>query len=125
MSSSRPTDAEAVLAALSRVRIAGSNERVCQDALEQALTAAGLEFRREEALGPADRIDFLVGDVGIEVKMQGSRGAIIRQLGRYAKHGEVRELILASSVRRILYSIPPEVLGKPVHPHLLQGRAPA
>lgn len=112
---------DSTLAALSSHRIVGLTEFDAQNGIEEALTAAGIEHSREHRLSDRDRIDFLVGAVGIEVKIKGSRSALIRQLGRYAGCSEINELILASSVRRLLYAAPEGVLGVPIHKHLLQG----
>jgi hypothetical protein len=42
-------------------------------------------------------IDFLVGDVGLEVKTQGSVPAIFQQLQRYASFAAVRSLLLVTT----------------------------
>lgn len=115
------TQTSDILTALTSHRIVGMSELDAQNGIENALAAAGIEYSREHRLSDRDRIDFLVGTVGIEVKIKGSRSALIRQLGRYARSDEVDSLILASSVRRLLYAVPDTVLSKPVHKHLLQG----
>lgn len=110
-----------LLEALSAYRIHALDERFCQEAIEKALIEQGVDFEREARLSPRDRIDFLVGSIGIEVKVKGTRSEIIRQLGRYARSERVQEIVLASTVRRVLYQVPSEVLAVPVHGHLLQG----
>lgn len=110
-----------ILAALSAYRIIGQTEKGVQDGIEYALTNSGIAHSREHRLSDRDRIDFLIGNVGVEVKIKGSRAPLIRQLGRYSRHGDIEELILASSVRKLLHTAPDDVLGVPVHKHLLQG----
>lgn len=112
---------EEILTTLSARRIVGLSEAVVQDSIESVLRQAGIEHIREARLSERDRIDFLIGDIGIEVKTKGSRSSLIRQLGRYAQHEQVNTLILASSVRRLLYASPDDVLGVPIYKHLLQG----
>ncbi|WP_345477972.1 hypothetical protein [Nesterenkonia rhizosphaerae] len=92
-----------------------------QSTISEALTSAGIDHTREYRLSRRDRIDFLIGTVGIEVKIKGSRADVIRQLGRYAESQQITELILACSMRRLLYGVPNEILGVPVRKHLLQG----
>lgn len=90
-------------------------------ALEGALVAAGHDVEREVALGPRCRIDLLVGAVGIEVKTAGAAATVARQLQRYAKAEQVRELLLVTSVARHL-RMPETIGGKPlVVASLLQG----
>ena len=48
-------------------------------------------------LSAADRIDFLVGRVGVEVKIGQPRRQILRQLERYAGSDRLDELLLVSS----------------------------
>lgn len=117
-----PNNGMEILAALSTRRIVGLSEADVQKSIAVALDEAGISCEREARLSDRDRIDFLVGDVGIEVKTMGSRSAVIRQLSRYAQSDDINELILASSVRRLLFAIPEEILGVTVHKHLLQGR---
>lgn len=116
-----PATAGEILLALRSHRITGLAEKDIQAGISQALTTHEIEHCREYALSGADRIDFLIGSVGLEVKVQGSRASVIRQIARYAGHDEITEIILASSVRRLLYAVPDDILGVPVIKHLPQG----
>lgn len=116
-----PLTAEDVLAVLSRFRISGPTEAVIQARIEQALKTAEVEHQREVELSPKDRIDFMVDSVGVEVKIQGTRAEIIRQLSRYIHSDRVTEIVLAASSRRLLSSIPDVILDAKIHKHLLQG----
>ena len=77
------------------------------------LTEAGLTFTHEAKLAPGCRIDFLVDDIGIEIKKgKLDAAAVHKQLMRYAACGGVSTIVLLTqrSVR-----IPKTVMGKPVH----------
>lgn len=113
---------EAVCAALSRYRFTGRNERAYQDAIESVLTDCGLEVEREVILTPQDRIDFMVGGLGIEVKTDDTRARVIRQLGRYAGHERVQALLLVSSKPELALSIPPVIHDVSVRGLALRGR---
>lgn len=106
---------------LARYRIFGVAESVVQAQIEQALRNEGVDFLREVEIAPGDRIDFMVGSVGIEVKIKGNRAPIIRQLARYIGNDRVDEIILAATSRKILASVPDEIIGMAVTKHLLQG----
>ncbi|PMS08584.1 hypothetical protein C0Z17_29500, partial [Trinickia caryophylli] len=54
--------------------------------------------------------DFLINGIAVEVKTRSPRKAIFRQLSRYAKHEEVRALILLTGTSM---QLPPEINGKP------------
>lgn len=72
-----------------------------EDELQQGLTAAlesaGYEPLREVRLGSRERIDILVGTIGIEVKTAGSAPDLLRQLKRYASHEAIDALVVVTS----------------------------
>lgn len=74
--------------------------------------------RREEPLSQRDRPDFLVSvggfTVAVEVKVQGARSAVLRQLGRYAEHDTVAALLFVSGRRTLAAGVPAVIHGKPV-----------
>lgn len=109
------TSTRTLLGVLQRVRAEPTNERAVQDAIERALALAGIAFVREAQLGEGDRIDFLVGHVGVEVKTQGGVGEIHRQLLRYARRPQIRALILVSTRAVIARGAPVGIGRKPVH----------
>jgi hypothetical protein len=96
----------------SRVRGIGTEESV-QETIATVLTAARVSFERECRLSKQDRIDFLVGRVGVEVKVGGGLSAVIRQLHRYAQSDMVDELVLVTS-KLTLARVPAELNGKRV-----------
>jgi len=85
-----------------------------QDAIATALTAAGVPFLREHKLAPGDRIDFLAGTVGLEVKIGGSLANLTRQLHRYAQSPRIAELVVVLGRRR-LEGLPSMLCEKPLH----------
>lgn len=89
------------------------NEAELSDALADALVAAGLPARREARLGDRDRIDLLVGNVGVEVKVAGSLEALTRQIQRYAHAPEITELVVVTD-RAALRAVPHAIAGVPV-----------
>lgn len=105
--------------ALARYRMPVSVERELQDSVERALRAEKLEFRREVTRG-ADRIDFVVGSVGVELKVKGSVSEVSRQLERYALWPELTELLLVTT-RGSHLALPPIVGGKPLVIHIAKG----
>ncbi len=95
------------------------NEKGLQHGVGIVLAGRGLEFTPEVPLSPRDRIDFLVGDVGIECKSNDSNGgtslaAVTRQLMRYAYSDRVKELILMTTMSKHR-NLPPEMNGKPLY----------
>lgn len=88
---------ETLVSLLGRHRFPLAREKETQSAIAAALTALDLEFRREVDLGDRNIIDFLVGGIGIEVKIAGSARAIHRQCVRYCETGRLSGLILATS----------------------------
>lgn len=59
---------------LTRLRLPGGPEKDVQAAIASAFDGAGITYRREVHLIPGDIIDFMAGDVGIEVKIKGVSG---------------------------------------------------
>ncbi len=107
-------DAMAIADVIRAHRFAYVDEDELQAGITAALIGVGFTPRREVRLAAGDRIDILVGRVGIEVKVGGSAGALERQLARYAQSGRVDELVAVTSRIRHL-NMPAELDGKPLH----------
>lgn len=96
------------------------SEDALQKKIAQILTAHRVQYRREEILTEADRIDFYVnheGDAwGIECKISGAQ-AVWAQLYRYAPHFHTLVLVTTKPVAQKL-----DVLkdGHPMPFHLLE-----
>lgn len=114
------TGALAVKQALARYRMPVTPERALQDAVETALFREGFNPQREVTRGD-DRIDFLVGSVGVELKVKGSVGDVIRQLARYAAWPDITELLLVTTQQGHIDSRLAEIGGKPLFFHLARG----
>jgi hypothetical protein len=100
--------------AISASRFHYPSEATLQRGVAELLTELKLDFKSEFVLTPQDRIDFLVGDVGIEVKIEGALAGVTRQLWRYAECPEINHLILVTT-RHIHQNLPEEILGKPLY----------
>jgi hypothetical protein len=116
--------AEEICKALYHAKYRYHNEKELQRGVFELLTGLGLEFQPEVVLNPRDRIDFLVGTIGIECKSDDSSGgtslaSVTRQLMRYAYCPEVTELILLTTMSKHR-NLPNEMNGKPLYVvHLL------
>lgn len=90
--------AQAIARGLASTRLPLNSEREMQDAVERWLTEYGWNPKREFRLSATDRVDFMAamspaGDgVAIEIKLKGSKRALVDQLMRYAKHLNVTAL---------------------------------
>jgi len=105
---------------LESFRYDSGSEAALQDGVAQSLEKAGLSFEREVELAPGDRIDFLAGAVGVEVKLTGGLSEVTRQLHRYAKSERIQELLLVTNSVR-LARVPEALQGKPIHVAALLG----
>ncbi len=80
--------------------------------VEKQLQKARLPYVHEAKIGPGCRIDYLVGDVGIEIKKgRPDAGRLKRQLARYAACEDVAALVVIAP-RSV--ALPQTVLNKPV-----------
>lgn len=98
-----------------------SSEGMLQEGLAGALTDAGLDVAREVRLTRRDRIDLLVGRVGVEVKVNGSVRDVARQVERYLASELLDGLVVVSArVRHVsLHGL--EFGGKPVRVVTIAG----
>ena len=79
----------------------------------EKLGEAGLVYQHEAKLAPGCRIDYLVGNVGIEIKKGKPNAAdVLKQLMRYAACEDIAAIVLLTQ-RTV--NAPKTVLGKPVH----------
>ena len=78
-------------------------------ALLEGLPDDGWRLMREERLDKDNIIDFLIDDIGIEVKIKGGKREIFRQCTRYCEFERVKTLIL---VTNISMGFPPTINGK-------------
>ena len=104
----------AVRAALSTLRIpAVPGEYDLHRMIARAFEEAGLCARHEARLGPRCRVDFLVGDVGVEVKRGAVSPAPLRaQALRYLQTPQLSALVLVCN-RGV--NLPAQLNGKPLY----------
>ena len=110
----------AITRALRAHRFRYDAEAELQEGIGRVLTAAGIGFEREVSIGRGDRIDFVAGGVGIEVKRAGGLSAVTRQLHRYAQAPTITALVLVTD-RMQLARLPDTLAGKPVQVVSLLG----
>ena len=78
----------------------------------EAFANAGLEAAHEVSLAPRCRIDFMVGDIGVEIKKKRpQRAPLVAQLTRYANCPQIARLIVLAP-RGV--DLPKSIGGKPV-----------
>lgn len=78
-----------------------------------ALREADIAFLHEETLSPGRRIDFLAGDIGVEIKKgRPDRARLLTQAAGYLSSPRLSALVIVSqkSVR-----LPHAIAGKPVY----------
>lgn len=107
-------DAEAVVRLFTTYRLRYGTEVQLQDAIEEALRAEKIAFERELILSPRERIDFLCGSIGIEVKINESMSQALRQAHRYLSDTRLSALALVGT-KAWLARLPRELLGKPLY----------
>jgi len=87
-----------VLAALPQFGYRFNDEYQLQDGLAKVLESFRIPFEREVSLSPKDRLDFLCGGtLAIEVKVDGSYAAALRQVDRYLAHETVHAAVIVTS----------------------------
>ena len=108
--------AEQVLTALAAIRAPQAQDEYDLHGLTaRALQEAEIDFQHEAPLAPRCRIDFLCGDVGIEIKRgRPDKIPVEKQLRRYAQTGKVSALILLSE--KTLPKLPGFIEGVPLYP---------
>lgn len=102
-----------LLDALSTLRVPATGTEYDLHALIAAsLERGGFVVSHEEKLGPRCRIDFLVGDIGIEVKRgKIARRPLLAQCTRYLSSDRLRALIV---VGEKAFHLPETLCGKPL-----------
>ena len=112
--------AEQVLLALSSIHAPqAQDEYDLHGLVAEALQKADIEFQHEAPLAKRCRIDFLCGDIGVEIKRgRPDKTPVESQLRRYAETGRLSALILVSE--KTLPSLPGFVASIPVYPVSLQ-----
>jgi hypothetical protein len=90
---------EQVLSVLQGLALTHANEDEMQRGIADALSAAGIDFVREQVVGSHGRIDFAVGRIGIECKVAGPATRVYLQVAGYLDSGEFDAIVLATTRR--------------------------
>lgn len=106
------SEVEAIFACLKGRRLPLNNEIATQDAIASAFKESGISYQREVRLDAANRIDFMVGDIGCEVKIKSPKMKLFKQVERYAEFDAISRIVLIINVAT---GFPKEVNGKPVY----------
>lgn len=110
---------DAVFAAISSRRYVFCSEMELQDAIAEALAPLGAQ-REAHVKHRAGRIDFLVGRIGVECKVDGSLPKVAAQVIRYAHSGMIDALLLVTTIRSHM-EVAGDQLGIPVRVLVLHG----
>lgn len=110
-----PPDVDQVLGALRSLRVGiVAYEHDLHQEIAATLIKHGIPFEREVRLAPRNRIDFLCGPIGIEVKKgRPNSEEVRRQIERYCAFDQVQTLVLV--VERHVFDHDRSATGKPVH----------
>lgn len=105
--------AESILRAFDGFAVRAVEESDLQEAVARILRGSRVEFDEQVQLAPGERIDFMCGSVGLELKTKGGVSPLLRQLHRYAAHERVSALIVVTT-RRALAALPRAIGEKPL-----------
>lgn len=105
-----PENTAGLVRLIRSARVDLSSEKAAQDDLERLLAQNHVTCEREVRLNDRDIVDFLAGEIAIELKLKGARKkAVFRQLQRYAESPLVNVIILASNLSM---GLPYQINGK-------------
>lgn len=108
------SDLATLLHRLRSLRLPFTSEQVLQDAVWNELQTLGVDCQREHRFNATDRVDFFTAEgLAIELKIDGTRNTVLRQLIRYAEHDSVKALLLLTTCSRHL-GMPSTLQGKPL-----------
>jgi hypothetical protein len=99
--------------ALRSAKFRYSSEADLQLGIERLFTEKGISFEREVRLDPRNRIDFVVGGVGIEIKIDGTAKDLAYQVLRYLRFPSIQEMIVVTT-RASHRQMPESLEGKPI-----------
>ena len=99
-------------AALRNVKFNLGDEKALQQQLANRFTEKGISFKKEFVFDKSSIIDFLIDDIGVEVKIKGGKKAIYKQCLRYSTYSEVKQLLLITNVSM---GVPEMLNDKPIY----------
>lgn len=95
---------EVILSILSDFTFDLEDEKQTQNQIETLFTRNLVPYKREYCLNAKNRIDFLSGNIGIEVKLKGRNSDVYNQIDRYLTFNELDSIILVTAKNFILPS---------------------
>jgi hypothetical protein len=98
-----------------------SDEKDLQAGLEKLFTINNVPFRREVRLTSKDILDFVIDGekpFGIEVKIDGSKNSLLRQINRYLAHDEIEGIFVIGSPYWV-NNLPMKLNDKPIYRYRL------
>jgi hypothetical protein len=99
-----------------------TTEDELQAGISEHLTAAGIEHTREVRLSAGlGRVDLMVGQVAVEVKIAGGWQALARQVMRYTHAAEVDGILVVTTKMAHLQALPTQMGAKPIIGMFLNG----
>lgn len=105
-----------VVVILRQYQFSFASEKDLQSDIAEVLRAESVEFQREYPLSPYGIVDFFIDGVAFEVKIKGQKKAIYRQCRDYAKHDDVKAVVLLTAHSM---GLPDEMEGKPAYVYSL------
>lgn len=82
---------------LAKYRYRFDTESDLQERVAAVLSDLGLTYEREFVLDPQNRIDFLVGSIGVEIKTNSTLAQVSRQVHRYLSFDSVQSILLVTT----------------------------
>ncbi len=107
-----PNQITDILQLLKQQRFSLHNEKVLQTEMETFLRDNAYVFQREHHLSKDSIIDFMIGSIGIEIKITGNPKSIFKQCLRYCEFEEVSAIILVTNK---IIKLPATLNKKPAH----------
>lgn len=113
-----------ILSTLTHYRFNFSSENELQKGLEEVFLIKNVNFEREFMLTKHDRLDFIIDQndfkIAIEVKIAGTKNALLRQISRYLSHDDINGVIVIGTPYW-LQQLPTTLNNKPVSAYRLLG----
>lgn len=103
---------DAIVKTLSWVKFPLQNEKLLQAEISKVLPLCMREYTLHDSNGACGTIDFfsIRSGVGVEIKIQGGKKQIYRQVKRYCDSFEIKALVLVTNRSM---GLPAEINGKP------------
>jgi len=98
--------------ALQHVKFDLSSEKSLQLQIAKRLDEKGISYKKEFIFDKTSTIDFLIDDIGVEIKIKGAKKDIYKQCLRYSTYEQVKQILLVTNVAQ---GMPKTLNEKPVY----------